>query len=280
MFLQLPEEVQCEIIRTFTSPTTLSTLAKVSKYLYILAHNSITWKMLVQKNWNIQSFTNVPKNFNWKLYYREKCAFDQSLDWISIDVEPHPPPRQSHGAATVENKLIIFGGHQILGENFQRQDDIWEYDTVTNQFEPITLKKGIIPAISRHRVVTIRDKIYSFGGILQSKQKLNSMFTFDFSTLVWEELQVFGQPPEPRCDPVVVAYKNKIIVYGGSVQDLVFPSDVYIFDTESLCWSQPEIKGAFPSRIGCTGAVVGNVMYLYGGGDYDREKKKICHPIY
>jgi len=63
-------------------------------------------------------------------------------------------------------------------------------------------------------------------------------------------------------------------VYGGSVQDLVFPSDVYIFDTETVSWSQPKIKGAIPSRIGCTGAVVGDVLYVYGGGDYDKEKKK------
>jgi len=207
MFLQLPEEVQSEIIRTFTSPTNLSTLALVSKYLYGLTHNSITWKLLVQKTWNTH-FSYVPKNFNWKLYYREKSVIDQSLDWTSIDVEPHPPPRQSHGAAAIENKLIIFGGHQMIGESFQRQNDIWVYDTQTNLFEPITLKQGIIPAISRHRAVTIGNKIYSFGGILQNKQKLNSMFTFDFSTLVWEELQVLGEPPEPRCDPVVVTYKK------------------------------------------------------------------------
>jgi len=216
----------------------------------------------------------VSKDFDWKLYYREKCAFSRPFAWHSIDVDPHPSPRQSHGATRVGNKMVIFGGHQVVGESFERKDDIWTFDAVTHKFEQI-IPKSTIPAMSRHRTVTINDKIYSFGGILQNKQKLNSVFKFDLQTLIWEELLVYGQPPEPRCDPVVVSCGNKIIVFGGSIQDLVFPSDLHIFNTETNCWSQPETKGqAPPSRIGCTGVVIGDLMYIYGGGDYDKEKKR------
>jgi len=75
---------------------------------------------------------------------------------------------------------------------------------------------------------------------------------------------------------VVVAYKHQIVVFGGSIKDLAFPSDVHVFDTHTLTWSQPQISGEIPTpRIGCNGTVLRDTLYLYGGGDYNREEKKI-----
>jgi len=66
-----------------------------------------------------------------------------------------------------------------------------------------------------------------------------------------------GNPPEPRCDPVVVAYQKSIVVFGGSVGDFIFPSDVHIFNTETNTWTQPQTIGTAPSpRIGCTAVVI------------------------
>eukprot|EP01123_Difflugia_compressa_P005271 TRINITY_DN1692_c1_g2_i2.p1 TRINITY_DN1692_c1_g2~~TRINITY_DN1692_c1_g2_i2.p1 ORF type:complete len:274 (+),score=53.45 TRINITY_DN1692_c1_g2_i2:79-822(+) len=130
--------------------------------------------------------------------------------------------------------------------------------------------------MSRHRMVTISDKIYSFGGILQNKQKLNTVSLFDPATLTWTDLStVNGTPPTPRCDPVVVAYHSDIIIFGGSVQDLEFPSDLHVFDTLTHTWRQPTVIGISPPpRIGCTGAVIGDTLYIYGGGDYDKANKR------
>jgi len=229
---------------------------------------------LVENTWGIREFAKVRRGFDWKMYYREKMAFQRPLDWNFIECDPHPPPRQSHGAARVGNKMIILGGHQVVGEAFQRQDDVWLFDTSTNKFEQI-VSEDRLPSISRHRILTIGDKVYGFGGILQNKQKLNSVFTLDVNTLRWQEQAVTGQPPEPRCDPFVVSYGKNIIVFGGSIQDLVFPSDLHIFNTETNHWSQPQTHGDLPpSRIGSTGVVIGDTMYIYGGGDYDKEKKQ------
>jgi len=268
----LPEELIHEFFRTLPSPTDILTLSLVCSHLYTLAQNPITWKLLVERTWGINEFAKVRKGFDWKMYYREKLAFQTPLDWDFIDCEPHPPPRQSHGATRVGNKMIIIGGHQVVGENFQRKDDIWVFDTTTNKFEK---KDAQIPSMSRHRLLSIKDKVYAFGGILQNKQKLNSVFTLDIDTFSWKELNVIGQPPEPRCDPVVVSYGSNIIVFGGSVLDLVFPSDVHVFNTETNQWTQPETHGEIPpSRIGATGVVIGDMLYIYGGGDYDKERRR------
>jgi N-acetylneuraminic acid mutarotase len=271
----LPEELLHEIIRVLPSPSTIATVSLLSKHFYQLAQNPTTWRQLVQNLWSIKEFGKVARNFNWKTYTREKYEINRPLKWQPIDVEPHPPPRQSHGAVHVGNKMIVLGGHQLVEENFQRQDDIWEFDTLTNQFERIVPKGAVVPAISRHRVVNIGNQVYIFGGILQNKQKLNSIFTLDVDNMIWQELTVSGNPPDPRCDPVVVVHGSTIIVFGGSVQDLVFPSDIHVFDTLTNTWREQSTTGPIPPpRIGCTGAVVGDTLYIYGGGDYDKQEKK------
>jgi len=273
----LPPELLYEMIRAVPdlSAHDLLMIALVSVRFCGLAQSPTAWRSLASMRWGTDVTVKVPKTFDWKLYHREKCAFDRPFLWTPFDdIEPHPPPRQSHGAAKVGNKLVIMGGHQIVDERFQRQDDIWTFDTTTKVFERLLIESSL-PAVSRHRMVTLDNKIYSFGGILQDKKKLNSIFKFDPSTLQWEELSVKGQIPEPRCDSVVVAHGRKLVVFGGSVQDLVFPSDLHVFDVDTQQWTKPPVLGEVPpARIGCTGAVVGDVMYLYGGGDYDKDQQK------
>jgi len=171
--------------------------------------------------------------------------------------------------------MVISGGHQIEGDNFNRQDDMWFFDSEHEEFYQVHPQGFQIPPISRHRLVNIDNRIYSFGGILHNRQKLNSVFMFDPETLIWEELVVSNEPPEPRCDPVVVAYKHYMVIFGGSIKDLAFPSDVHVFDTQSRSWFRPPVTGSQPpSRIGCTAVILRDTMYLYGGGDYNREERK------
>uniref|UniRef100_A0A6B2LB19 Uncharacterized protein n=1 Tax=Arcella intermedia TaxID=1963864 RepID=A0A6B2LB19_9EUKA len=130
------------------------------------------------------------------------------------------------------------------------------------------------PAHSRMRIVTINDTLYSFGGILQDKKKLNQIYTFNLVSKDWEVLPGEGIPPNPRCDPVMYGYKNKIIIYGGSEENLIFPNDLHVFDIDKKMWYKPECKGNWPSRrIGCFGTVIHQKLYIYGGGDYNRERE-------
>jgi hypothetical protein len=276
MLVQIPLELQNYICCCLELPADLASVALLSKHFYKLALNPDTWQQLCERRWNITKFYNVPAGFDWKLYYREKMTIAQPLTWNQFDDQkPHPSPRQCHGAVALGSKMLIYGGHKIEGDTFNRKDDMWLFDPKQSEFQEIHPQGIPIPPISRHRLVNINDRIYSFGGILQDSQKLNSMFALDPETLAWEELEVKNQPPEPRCDPVVVAYKQFIVIFGGSIKDLAFPSDVHVFDTISHTWSQPSIVGDVPPpRIGCTAVVLNDTMYLYGGGDYNSEEKK------
>jgi N-acetylneuraminic acid mutarotase len=281
MLVQIPIELQHYIIGCLEQPSDLAKVALISKHFHQLSLNPSTWETLVEKRWNLTKFYNVSIQFDWKLYYREKESIAQPLTWNQINQTPHPSPRQGHGAVALGSKMLIFGGHQIEGDTFNRRDDMWLYDSEQSSFQEVHTQGIRIPPISRHRLVNINNRIYSFGGIVQNRQKLNSMFMFDPETLAWEELVVQNEPPEPRCDPVVVAYKHFIVIFGGSIKDLAFPSDVHVFDTLTNTWFQPSVTGVLPpSRIGCTAVVLRDKMYLYGGGDYNREERKYLKMYY
>jgi len=281
MLVQLPKELQNYIISCLDEPVHLAKVALVSTHFYKLSLDDNTWQQLVERKWNLSKFYNVPRQFDWKLYYREKETIAQPLSWNQVNKTPHPSPRQCHGAVALGNKMVIFGGHQIEGDSFNRKDDMWFFDSEQSSFSEIQTQGIRIPPISRHRLVTINDRIYSFGGILHNRQKLNSVFMFDPKTMAWSELAVRNEAPEPRCDPVVIAYKHYMVVFGGSIKDLAFPSDVHLFDTNTLTWSQPPVTGVLPpSRIGCTAVVVKDKMYIYGGGDYNREERKYLKMYY
>jgi N-acetylneuraminic acid mutarotase len=275
MLVQIPIELQNYIISCLDTPYDLAQVALLSKHFHKLSLTPDTWEKFVQRKWNVSKFFNVPYKFDWKLYFREKESIAQPLTWSPVVNITHPSPRQCHGAVALGSNMVIFGGHQIEGDNFNRHDDMWFFDSQNSSFTEIQTQGIRIPPISRHRMVAINNRIYSFGGILHNRQKLNSVFMFNPETLCWSELVVNNEPPSPRCDPAVVAYKHSIVVYGGSIKDLAFPSDVHVFDTQTLTWSHPTVSGTIPpSRIGSTAVVVRDQMYIYGGGEYNREERK------
>jgi len=202
-------------------------------------------------------------------------AFQAKVEWGAISPATLlPAPRQSHATTSVGDKLFIFGGHQITGDTFQRRDDTWLYSPQSQQFEQLQLT-GPVKSISRHKCVSFGNKVFSFGGILQDKTKVNALYSIDVETREFVELQTSGTPPEPRCDPAVVAYKNNLVVFGGSVGDFIFPSDIHFFNIETNTWSQPQTTGTPPSpRIGCTAVVIKDKLYLYGGGNWCKDTRK------
>jgi len=176
-------------------------------------------------------------------------------------------------AGAIGKKIVLVGGHIGHVGGFERLGDLWTLDTETHQFEQIYPNgTKTLLAHARMRLVTIDNKVYSFGGIKQDKSKLNSICTFDLVTNEWNEVEVTGTPPGRRCDPVMAAREKEIIIYGGSEEHLEFPNDMHVFDIEKLQWKQyPRYEGAWPAkRIGSIGGIVKNKLFVYGGGDYNR----------
>jgi len=172
---------------------------------------------------------------------------------------------------------MLVGGHVRVGD-FIRENDIWCFDTNTENFEqirPVTGKEP--PKISRLCLEAFDNTVYSFGGILQNKKKkINTIYKFDLDTKEWDEVEATGTPPSGRCDPVTCTYncgdKKGLIVFGGSQEGLIFPSDIHFFNILTNAWETPCIENEPPAdRIGASAAVIGNKFYLYGGAYWNKD---------
>eukprot|EP01128_Nolandella_sp_AFSM9_P011942 TRINITY_DN8828_c0_g1_i1.p1 TRINITY_DN8828_c0_g1~~TRINITY_DN8828_c0_g1_i1.p1 ORF type:complete len:444 (-),score=89.84 TRINITY_DN8828_c0_g1_i1:258-1547(-) len=287
----VPFEVSC-LILAHLSPYELCVSSTVCSLFGRIASMPSVWKGMCVKEFDLDvNSTGFPNNskrgqiFDWRLYYREKMAFTTSFEWKSlapfepVPLEgqehipaPSPPRRARHGATAVDHRVVVTGGHvkSFTRQGFERKSDVWVYDTIAKSYEELTIQPSL-PRISRHSLVTVGNMIYSFFGILQDKTKLNSVFILDLEEKTWNEVATSGTPPAPRNDSVVKAFgDDKVIVFGGSLEGLIFPSDVYVFDCKTHTWEQPEVSGTPPNtRISCAGAVLNDRLYVYGGGFWD-----------
>jgi N-acetylneuraminic acid mutarotase len=199
------------------------------------------------------------------------------MNWERVRPTDHPSSRSRSGVSRLGNdKVLLVGGHVRVGD-FVRENDIWCFDTNTENFEKIEPKIGKEPPkISRLCLESFDDTVYSFGGILQNKKKINTVFSFDLKSREWQEIQAGGTPPSGRCDPVTCAYecgdKKGILVFGGSQEGLIFPSDVHFFNIGTNTWEPVHIDNSPPvDRIGACATIIGDKFYLYGGAFWNKE---------
>jgi hypothetical protein len=198
------------------------------------------------------------------------------MTWDKVRPTDHPSARSRSGVARLGDKIILVGGHVRVGD-FIRENDIWCFDTNTEKFElvqPVAGKEP--PKISRLALESFGNTVYSVGGILQNKKKINTVYSFDLENKEWTEVETKGTPPSGRCDAVTSAYystnKKGIIVFGGSQEGLLFPSDIHFFNIDSLTWEPVDITNDAPSdRIGSCAVTIGHKFYLYGGAFWNKE---------
>jgi len=194
-----------------------------------------------------------------------------------VKTETGPSGRSRAGVARMGNKIVVVGGHtRHLGE-FRREQDIWCFDTETNTYsQVVTPAQRGPPQISRLGFECFDDTAYSFGGILQNKKKINTVYSFDLTNKEWTAVEAKGVPPSPRCDPITCTYqmnpeKKGILVLGGSQEGLVYHSDVHFFNVGTKTWERVNIDNEGPSpRIGAVATIINHKLYVYGGAVWDQ----------
>jgi N-acetylneuraminic acid mutarotase len=88
--------------------------------------------------------------------------------------------------------------------------------------------------------------------------------------MYWSKAQTFGQhPPKPlRAHTMYLVGEGSFYVFGGCDARYCF-RDLYIFDADTMYWSNPETTGDVPTprrAHSCT-LVEGRYLYVFGGGD-------------
>ncbi|GAM19864.1 hypothetical protein SAMD00019534_030390, partial [Acytostelium subglobosum LB1] len=279
----LPEELIIRISQSFNLDM-IYNLSLVSRDMYRLVQDVGLWKFNVEKQWMPQAnkmsllAQEGLTDFSWKNYYhlREITSGKGVVSAISLRIKgPGPSARYQHTGTVVGSSIYYIGGQET---QLRRFSDIFRYDTETHRFHRVHVNGGKVPKFARHTSVSVGNKIYVFGGFDGSGVYFD-LSIFDTETFSWTSPVVHGKPPRSRTNHASAVIGSKLYVFGGinrdsrwELQDL---DEFYVFDTQTMTWSEVEAKGDLPSsRCGHRLVTVGTKLYMFGGGAGDSWKER------
>lgn len=89
----------------------------------------------------------------------------------------------------------------------------------------------------------------------------------------WSQPKISGKGPSGRAGHRVCKYGHNLVVWGGADIERIF-SDLFVLDTESLCWHQlnncpfPEMMPT--PRVGHSATIIGSEIFIFGGSGGSR----------
>jgi len=270
----ISDEIWLHILEFLDAPAVGRVIARVSQRFYALSNNNNLWKFKCESIYGSSKLHNDDNHvLNWKQKYIEetflKCK--GSMKWSEPRLWVKPPARSRHTMNAVQDsKLILIGGR--AGEN------LFQYDIKTRKFTCYEILDGVAPGyLSNHSSVVYDDKIYVFGGITENNMKSNILYELDVEQNSWRIVNAQGRAPRPRSDHAACVLGCKMYIIGGSSQTVVPLNDVHCFNLETLQWEELQTfaideEHALTPRSGHSMAAVGDNIFLFGGGVWDREQ--------
>ncbi|CAF0874679.1 unnamed protein product [Adineta steineri] len=182
-----------------------------------------------------------------------------------------PAPRLGHAAAAVAHKLFIFGGRTSVGMNDSTLDDLYSFDTDTNewtQHEKASDAQCWPEKRSYHSMVSVADQLFVFGGCGEV-DRLNSLWQFDTCNKQWRQLpSPDSQQLAGRGGCALVYLNNALWVYGGFCGHEL--DDIASFDLSTQTWTYLTHAKISPRSVFAFGCL--NGVLLGHGGEQDPSK--------
>jgi len=130
------------------------------------------------------------------------------------------------------------------------------------------LTHGEKPAeVRSHTCTAVGSKLFFIGGC-NLDDKFSRLLVFDTETMFWCRPETTGSDllsPHRAHSSTLVG--DDIFVFGGGNGPDYFGT-LYVLNTKTMTWSQPETKGSPPGpRRAHTATLVGRKIYVFGGGD-------------
>lgn len=171
---------------------------------------------------------------------------------------------------TKENKIYLFGGSDRTGSLLQ---DMQHYHISSNSWSKIDVDGEKAPvARYGHTATLVNDRyIYVFGGSDDKGNSLNDLWMFDTEKYQWsllEETAVLkdNTRPPPRNSHTTSLLNNKLIVFGGSSQEVGSMNDLWEFCLTQKKWTEIKSGSQKPSaREMHSACVLLNDIYIIGG---------------
>jgi N-acetylneuraminic acid mutarotase len=166
--------------------------------------------------------------------------------WEVPDVKGEQPmPRTNHACTAVGSKIYIHGGNVTMDDVYTVLNDFFVLDTVNMTWTNLKTFGEVPCPRSSHRMVTVDNKIYLFGGGVWTPTpnskwmvKYNDIFCFDPATLMWTKLKTSGEFQVCTFTmPFVLGHF--IFVFGGQSTVTDYCTNyLFCFDTVSNQWSE------------------------------------------
>ncbi|KAF6250631.1 hypothetical protein COO60DRAFT_1681080 [Scenedesmus sp. NREL 46B-D3] len=138
-----------------------------------------------------------------------------TMRWSSVVANGlnQPPPRLSHAAAALRDKVYVFGGMTIDGHLLS---DLWALDLDSMTWSHCTCY-GLAPSARKGASLCATEdgrRLYLIGGH-DGQQLLNDCYYLEVERLVWSQISPSGPAPEPREQHVAAVAGKYLFVTGG-----------------------------------------------------------------
>jgi len=175
-----------------------------------------------------------------------------------------PSKRAYASTVTVGNKIYLFGGDG--GDNH-----LYALDTDKLDWERVSTG-GYSPQARKQAALTVLgNTLYLFGGIdNRDFQYLDDLWTIDLKSMEWVQQKKKGPTPDARAGHLLFPIGQRLFVWGGHHQKLLF-NEVNYLDTEEFVWNKKKGSGQIPpGRYSFASAVLKDGIYIFGGATDDK----------
>jgi hypothetical protein len=156
---------------------------------------------------------------------------DPQLSWEKIDIVSDCPKTFRHSSHMVDDSLFIIGGKLSASINTSQLwrlnllEDIFGWEkldfVVKDEDDESELQ------IDSATTVDYKDRIWLFGGFLGGSLACytNNLWNFDYKSYQLKQVdpeKMSGKLPEPRVDHAAALMGNKMFIFGGSRENIIY----------------------------------------------------------
>lgn len=201
--------------------------------------------------------------------------------WVKLQTSgPAPSPRSGHDVAIVNGKLYLFGGCGGEHEAINCLNDLYSFDLDLHKWEAVQIRGDVVPSARASFGMctgpTPNTLIVAGGTGVEMDSLRSDVMEFDTRSRVWCKVTGGGDDAPSRFyGQTVCRYGDILLLFGGST-GLHYTNDLYEYNVRTNWWHKLQTTGTRPSpRYKHQSVVVGNCMYVLGGGCFKPEQRII-----